>query len=237
VVDSRTILDSVGAEKFVGRGDMLFASAQVSKPKRVQGPFVSDFEVKRVVSFLVEEIGLPDYLDEVTEVQPTPTAFMPGGSDGNDGDGDELYEDAKQTVIDAGKASTSYLQRKLRVGYARAARIMDLLEEAGVVGPSQGSKPREVLITGDEDDTIYEDEDMGEDPINTDHSQGQQASESDSELSDDFEEDDDDEEDYNDDSSDQDDDEEYEYFDDEDESEEDIDSTEFEDDEDEEETE
>lgn len=149
-IDSRTILDTYGAEKLVGRGDMLFSSAEVSKPKRVQGPYVSEHEVKRIVSFLADEIGEPAFVEEVIEKQQTPTAFQGG----DDGDGDDLFEEAKDIVVKAQKASTSYLQRKLRIGYARAARLMDLLEEAGVVGSADGSRAREVLMRPDEDGTI-----------------------------------------------------------------------------------
>jgi DNA segregation ATPase FtsK/SpoIIIE, S-DNA-T family len=155
-IDSKTILDTMGAEKLVGRGDMLFSSAEVSKPKRIQGAYVSEHEVKRVVSFLAEEIGEPEYIEEVIEKQQTPTAFKGGSFD--DDDGDELFEEAKALVIAANKASTSYLQRKLRVGYARAARIIDLLEDAGIVGESQGSKGREILVKEDQDDMIEEEE-------------------------------------------------------------------------------
>lgn len=154
-VDSRTILDTYGAEKLVGRGDMLFSSAEVSKPKRIQGPYVSEHEVKRVVSFLAEEIGEPTFVEEVTEKQQTPTAF----SD-DDGDSDDLFNEAKDIVVRAQKASTSYLQRKLRIGYARAARLMDLLEDAGVIGAADGSRAREVLIALDQDDTITKETDV-----------------------------------------------------------------------------
>lgn len=148
-VDSRTILDSYGAEKLVGRGDMLFSSAEVSKPKRIQGPYVSEHEVKRIVSFLADEIGEPEFVEDVTEKQATPTAFQ-----ADDGDGDELFDEAKEIVIKAQKASTSYLQRKLRIGYARAARLVDLLEEAGIIGSADGSRAREVLIRPGENGTI-----------------------------------------------------------------------------------
>jgi S-DNA-T family DNA segregation ATPase FtsK/SpoIIIE len=160
-IDSRTILDSAGAEKLLGAGDMLFQSGEMSKPVRLQSAFISETEVKRVVQHLVES-----YADEIPE-----QIDFTGGADAgkqsifdaemDDGDGDALYEEAREVVIRAGKASTSFLQRKLGVGYARAARIVDMLEERGVVGPGSGSKPREVLekndsspddhgITGDE---------------------------------------------------------------------------------------
>lgn len=148
-VDSRTIIDTYGAEKLVGRGDMLFSSAELSKPKRVQGPYVSEQEVKRIVSFLADEIGEPEFVEDVTEKQSTPTAFK-----SDDADGDELFDEAKEIVLKAQKASTSYLQRKLRIGYARAARLMDLLEDAGVIGSPDGSRAREVLIRSGEDGII-----------------------------------------------------------------------------------
>lgn len=140
--DSRTILDVSGAEKLLGRGDMLFWSADLSKPKRLQGPFVSEEEVTRVVDALKKE-GVPDYNYAITEAQKGTTIFGPGGLDG---DGDALLEDAIKVVIESGKASTSLLQRRLKVGYGRAARIMDLMEENGVIGPGDGAKPREVLV-------------------------------------------------------------------------------------------
>lgn len=140
--DSRTILDVSGAEKLLGRGDMLFWSAELSKPKRLQGPFVSEEEVGRIVDALKKE-GVPDYNYAITEAQKGATIFGPGGLDG---DGDALLEDAIKVVLESGKASTSLLQRRLKVGYGRAARIMDLMEENGVIGPGEGAKPREVLV-------------------------------------------------------------------------------------------
>jgi len=148
-IDSRTILDSAGAEKLLGAGDMLFQSGEMSKPARLQSAFISETEVKRVVQYLVE-----NYADEI----PQEIDFAGGADAGkqsifdssmDEGDGDDLYEEAREVVIRAGKASTSYLQRKLGVGYARAARLVDMLEERGVVGPGSGSKPREVLEKND----------------------------------------------------------------------------------------
>jgi S-DNA-T family DNA segregation ATPase FtsK/SpoIIIE len=137
-VDSRTILDSTGAEKLVGNGDMLYSPVEASKPFRVQGTFVSPAEVKRVVSFLKEE-GEPTYIEEIVK----------GGEEGETTtEHDELYEEAKELVIRMGKASTSLLQRRLSIGYNRAGRIMDELEREGIVGPQRGSKPREVLMRG-----------------------------------------------------------------------------------------
>ena len=136
--DSRTILDQSGAEKLLGRGDMLFTSAELSKPKRIQGAFVSTDELEGIVKFLRKK-GAPDYNMAVTEITKAGTVF-------DDVERDSLFEDAVETVLQGGKASTSYLQRRLRVGYARAARIMDELEEAGVIGEGHGAKAREILI-------------------------------------------------------------------------------------------
>ncbi len=138
--DSRTILDASGAEKLLGRGDMLFTSAEVSKPKRIQGAFVSVEEVERVVKFL-RKYGEPNYNLAITEITKAGTVFD------DDSDRDSLFEDAVEIILQAGKASTSFLQRRMRVGYARAARIMDEMEEAGVIGEGSGAKPREVLVT------------------------------------------------------------------------------------------
>lgn len=161
ITDSRTILDYGGAEKLIGRGDMLYTCAELSKPKRLQGAFVSDSEVKRVVNYLKQSGDKPEYIDSVVEKQ----AKLNGDGTINFSDpneGDELYDEAKQLILQAGRASTSYLQRRLKIGYARAARLMDLLEEAGVVGPADGAKPREILITEKELDSEedYEGPDM-----------------------------------------------------------------------------
>jgi S-DNA-T family DNA segregation ATPase FtsK/SpoIIIE len=137
--DSRTILDCAGAEKLLGRGDMLFTSAELSKPVRLQGAYVSEKEAERIVNHLKGE-GAPDYNYAITEKERMGSIFD-GGSDD-----DPLLDEAAQAVIQAGRASTSLLQRRLKVGYGRAARILDILEERGVVGPPEGSKPREVLV-------------------------------------------------------------------------------------------
>jgi len=137
--DSRTILDSIGAEKLLGRGDMLFSNAELSKPKRIQGAYIADVEIKKVVNHLkIEEE--PDYNYVITEKERS------GGSIFDSDDSDELLEDAIEVVLQAEKASTSLLQRRLKIGYSRAARIMDMLEEQGIIGPPNGSKPREILI-------------------------------------------------------------------------------------------
>ncbi len=144
--DSRTILDFSGAEKLLGRGDMLFISANLSKPKRIQGAFISDDETRRVVEYIKGQLGEVEYDETITE-----KASGPNGDYSSGEDGDELFEEAKQEVLAAGKASASFLQRRLKVGYARAARLIDLLEEAGIVGPAAGAKPREILVSMDDD--------------------------------------------------------------------------------------
>ena len=145
-VDSRTIVDAAGADKLLGNGDMLFMSAEASKPRRLQGAYVSEKEVRRVTDFLKKEGEEPVYQEGVTE----PNAGVEGEwweeGNGSFAGFDPLYEEAKRLVIQSRKASASYLQRRLRVGYARAARLIDLLEEHGVVGPGDGAKPRDVLI-------------------------------------------------------------------------------------------
>ncbi|MFA6534125.1 MAG: DNA translocase FtsK 4TM domain-containing protein [Patescibacteria group bacterium] len=144
--DSRTILDHAGAEKLLGRGDMLYISASLSKPKRLQGAFVSDDEIRRIVEYIKGQNGEVAYDQTITEKQ---TVTVGGLS--YDSDSDELLPEAKELVIRAGKASASYLQRRLRIGYARAARLLDLLEEQGVIGPGDGAKPRELLMTAEDD--------------------------------------------------------------------------------------
>jgi len=148
-VDSRTILDMAGAEKLLGCGDMLFISSSVAKPKRIQGVYVSDKEVKRVVNYIKSKVQetkieqedeLSKSLKEEIERPEKSTNFITSEED-------PLYEEAKRIVIEAKKASASLLQRRLRIGYARAARLIDLLEEEGIVGPADGAKPREVYIT------------------------------------------------------------------------------------------
>jgi DNA segregation ATPase FtsK/SpoIIIE, S-DNA-T family len=153
-IDSRTILDSSGAEKLLGRGDMLFASAESTKPKRIQGTLITEKEVHKVVDFFKKQTGAVIYNEEIVEKQKRSGA-VPGLGGGHDDGGDELFEEAKEEVLRAGKASASLLQRRLRVGYARAARLLDLLEEQGVVGPADGAKPREVYGVSDEERAEY----------------------------------------------------------------------------------
>ncbi|MBI2639606.1 MAG: DNA translocase FtsK [Candidatus Sungbacteria bacterium] len=147
-VDSRTILDMAGAEKLLGNGDMLFLAGDAAKPKRIQGGFVSEQEVKKVTDFLKKEAG--DDVASGEEIFESDPAFTQSELDfdefaNNDEDGDPLYDEARDLVVKAGKASASYLQRRLKVGYARAARLLDILEERGVIGPGDGAKPREIL--------------------------------------------------------------------------------------------
>ena len=153
-IDSRTILDTSGAEKLLGSGDMLFLSGEMSKPLRIQSAYISEKEVKAVTKYLTDA-----YADELQSeinfsgennslsAQADSAIFSAalGEDDSYDGDDDELYEEARATVIQAGKASTSFLQRKLRIGYARAARLVDMLEERGVIGAGSGAKAREVI--------------------------------------------------------------------------------------------
>lgn len=143
--DSRTILDRMGAEKLLGRGDMLFQSADMASPKRIQGAFLADDEVKRVVEFLTSKFGPPDYEPAVTEKPERVGTSFSGGTPIDDEDSDPLLPEAKEEILRAGKASASLLQRRLKVGYARAARILDLLEQEGFIGPGEGAKPREIL--------------------------------------------------------------------------------------------
>lgn len=151
-VDSRTILDAAGSEKLLGNGDMLFLAGDTAKPRRIQGGFVSESEVQRIVKFIREQgegqaAGVEDIFE--SRAGGALATAMAGAEDEFEGDEDPLYEEAKQTVVQAGKASASYLQRRLKIGYARAARLLDLMEERGVIGPGEGAKPREILAKRD----------------------------------------------------------------------------------------
>ncbi len=161
-VDSRTVFDMAGAEKLLGRGDMLFISAEVSKPRRIQAPLVTEKEVKKVVKFIkseFESVGTED--QELTEsLEQKLTEESSGSFDVFSRGEDPLYESAKQVVLEAGKASASLLQRRLQIGYARAARLMDMLEERGVIGPADGAKPRKVY--GEEKEEEKENEEYKE---------------------------------------------------------------------------
>ena len=160
-VDSRTILDMAGAEKLLGAGDMLYLSGEMSKPTRIQSAFISEIELKKVVRFLTDtyQDEVPEEIDISSAEQdknPLFDSLSPNRDD--DEDGDSLYREAKETITSTGKASTSFLQRKLRIGYARAARIMDMLEEDGIIGPADGSKPRQVIESQASKNTIDQDE-------------------------------------------------------------------------------
>lgn len=144
-IDSRTILDTSGAEKLLGRGDMLWSPPDLSKPKRLQGAYVSDEEIKQIVDFFKKD-ELPEYNEEITDKQQV--SFSLAGPVSSPEDSDPLLEEAKEVIIQAGKASASLLQRRLKVGYARAARLLDLLEAMGFIGPGDGAKPREILTSG-----------------------------------------------------------------------------------------
>jgi len=143
-VDSRTILDASGAEKLLGAGDMLFISGDMAKPARIQSAFITEGEVKKLVKYLGEayEDILPDQIDLGSVGNTDITSHISMSDESVD---DDLYEEARAVIIEAGKASTSYLQRKLRIGYSRAARLMDMLYEKGVIGEADGSKPRQVI--------------------------------------------------------------------------------------------
>lgn len=149
-VDSRTILDQVGAEKLLGQGDMLLLTPSMSKPKRIQGAWVTDEEVMKITDHLRAQ-SPPQYNDEVVS-QPVQLNGKGGVvMDFDDSGDDDMYRDAVRVVIDSGKASASLLQRRLRVGYARAARLVETMEEQGIIGPADGARPREVLVSSLDD--------------------------------------------------------------------------------------
>jgi len=142
-IDSRTILDSSGAEKLLGKGDMLFYPVGEAKPIRIQGAFVSEEEVERVVGFIKNQVHELEYKKEIIDQ-------IEVSASGKSDESDELLDEAVKIVIECGQASTSLLQRKLKIGYNRAARIIDQLEQNGVISGRNGSKPRQVLL-GDND--------------------------------------------------------------------------------------
>jgi S-DNA-T family DNA segregation ATPase FtsK/SpoIIIE len=150
-IDSRTILDMAGAEKLLGKGDMLFLAGDVAKPRRLQGAMVTEKEVKDVMKFIKAEAENIEVDEGDLKVDFNANTNSSGGftGGGNEDADDDMYGEAKETVVLAGKASASLLQRRLRVGYARAARLLDILEEKGVIGPGDGAKPREVYIRPD----------------------------------------------------------------------------------------
>ena len=151
-IDSRTILDTTGAEKLLGQGDML-ALVGNSQAERLQSAFITEDEVKNVVAYLKD--SFKNDVRDTIELSGTMTGEKAMFSDDLEGtDDDALYEEARMCVVEAGKGSTSYIQRKLKVGYARAARLMDMLEERGIIGPADGAKPREVLVGKMKDSTV-----------------------------------------------------------------------------------
>jgi S-DNA-T family DNA segregation ATPase FtsK/SpoIIIE len=158
-IDSRTILDSAGAEKLLGNGDMLFVTAESSKPRRIQGTYIAAQEIHRVVEFFKQQAGAVIYNEDIIE-KPQRSLGLPGMGNGEGAGDDDLYNEAKEEVLRAGKASASLLQRRLRIGYARAARLLDILEDQGVVGPSDGAKPREVYGVSDGERNEYGGEDQ-----------------------------------------------------------------------------
>ncbi len=142
--DSHIIIDSIGAEKLLGRGDMLYASAVDPFPVRIQGTFVSDQEVEKVVEY-VKTFGEPDYIDDEIFIEDDDDSGDDDDPYGNSYGEDPLYDQALEIVVQAGKASASYIQRRLKIGYNRAARLVEEMEERGIVGPANGSKPREII--------------------------------------------------------------------------------------------
>ncbi len=146
-IDSRTILDETGAEKLLGKGDMLFYPIGKNKPLRVQGAFVTDGELNRIVSFIKEQALPVVYADEVTQQALAADKESHNGSSQDDLTGDLLFKDALTLVLDVGQASSSMLQRRFRIGYTRAARLVDCMEQLGIVGPAVGSKPRQLIMS------------------------------------------------------------------------------------------
>ncbi len=143
-VDSRTIIDQMGAEKLLGQGDMLLLTADMMKPKRVQGALIEEQEIRKVTDFLRMQRA-PDYNEEIIS-QPVQMGKGSVVADIDDHDSAE-YQEARRIVVDAGKASTSFLQRRMRIGYSKAARFIEMMEEQGIVGQADGARPREVLVT------------------------------------------------------------------------------------------
>ncbi|MFL6246102.1 MAG: DNA translocase FtsK 4TM domain-containing protein [Thermoanaerobaculia bacterium] len=144
-IDSRTILDAQGAEKLLGNGDMLFLPPGTARVRRIHGAYVSEREINEIVDFVKKNQGEPKFLEEITKI-----AEEKSGADGIEYLDDPKYDDAVRVVLSTGQASASYLQRRLKLGYSRAARLVEIMEANGIVGPSQGSKPREILVRADD---------------------------------------------------------------------------------------
>jgi S-DNA-T family DNA segregation ATPase FtsK/SpoIIIE len=141
-VDSRTILDSIGAEQLLGRGDMLFLPPQSSRLVRVHGAYVSEKEIERLTTFL-RSTGQPAYDSNVGKVESA------AGDRVKDEDRDDLFDECARFVVESGQASTSMLQRRFRIGFSRAGRLIDMMEQDGIIGPADGAKPREILVAKD----------------------------------------------------------------------------------------
>ncbi len=159
-IDSRVILDTQGAEKLLGKGDMLFLPPDQAKPLRIQGAFLSDKEINTLLAFLKNQGVSPQYTEEVITMPKKGASTIPG----IEGDMDDNFRQAVEVVCQYDRASASLLQRRLSIGYARAARIIDQLEAAGVVGPAEGSKPREVLVRNAEE--VFERSASQQEPTN-----------------------------------------------------------------------
>ena len=152
-VDSRTILDKVGAEKLLGRGDMLYMPIGVNNPERIQGSFITDDEIKKLIEFTHNQ-QKPQYDETLSNLNAIEESSSEGGGNGSAGSvdvDDSIYNEVVDFVIKSQKASASLIQRKFSVGYNRAARLIDLLEERNIIGPQNGSKPRTVLVQYDAD--------------------------------------------------------------------------------------
>ena len=145
-VDSRTILDSIGAERLLGRGDMLFLPPGSARLTRIHGAYVTEHEIARLTSFL-RKMGEPTYDDSVGKPEKSAEAMEVS-------DRDELFGEAVRFVVQSGQASTSMLQRRFRIGFSRAGRLVDTMERDGIIGPADGSKPREILVAKDYYETV-----------------------------------------------------------------------------------
>ena len=159
-IDSRTILDTGGAEKLLGKGDMLFYPIGAAKPVRVQGAFISDEEIERLLEYVRAQCEAPEPDEEIIrfteEAAEGADSKEKGKGKSSASSQDELLEKAVDLVLSTGQASTSSIQRRFRIGYTRAGRLIDTMEELGVVGPNVGSKPREILVTKEEAEKILE---------------------------------------------------------------------------------
>jgi S-DNA-T family DNA segregation ATPase FtsK/SpoIIIE len=149
-IDSRTILDQTGADRLIGRGDMLYMPMDAAKPFRIQGAWISEGETEALVGHLKAQ-GTPQF-----EVLPSSLSLATGDDDSGESEAeDELFENAVRLVVTGGSASTSMLQRRFKIGYTRAARLVDMMEQRGIVGALDGAKPREILITREDADAMF----------------------------------------------------------------------------------